>query len=99
MRNGNHNSIRQFPAERGPVVESYFRQLAQLLPRLPFDAMERIADAFLDAALDGRNIFVFGNGGSAASASHMMCDMNKGLAEQAGVRASSSWRLLTMFLC
>jgi D-sedoheptulose 7-phosphate isomerase len=64
----------------GPVVsaEAYFSRLAELVPRLPYETIDAIAGALFQAVAEGHSIFVFGNGGSAASASHMMCDLNKG---------------------
>ena len=59
-------------------IQGYFQQLAQLIPELPYESIEQIAAAILQAFDEERTVFVFGNGGSAASASHMMCDMNKG---------------------
>lgn len=56
----------------------YFKALAQLIPQLPYAAIDSIAEALLQAFREDRTVFVFGNGGSAASASHMMVDMNKG---------------------
>ena len=62
------------------LTEAYFKRLAELIPRLPYDVIDAIAGAFFQAVQEGRTIFVFGNGGSAASASHLMCDLNKGAA-------------------
>jgi D-sedoheptulose 7-phosphate isomerase len=62
-------------------VEAYFRQLAGIIPELPYRAMDGIAGAIAQAFEDERMVFVFGNGGSAASASHAMCDLNKGAAD------------------
>ena len=62
-------------------AQGYFRQLSALIPHLPYREIEAIAATFLRAHAEDRTIFVFGNGGSAASASHMMCDLNKGTAQ------------------
>jgi D-sedoheptulose 7-phosphate isomerase len=59
----------------------YFKALAQLIPQLPYAAIDTIVDVLLRAFREARTVFVFGNGGSAASASHMMVDMNKGTAK------------------
>ena len=64
--------------------EDYFRRLARIIPQLPYRSVDAIAGVLMQAFDEGRAIFVFGNGGSAASASHMMCDMNKGAAALAG---------------
>jgi D-sedoheptulose 7-phosphate isomerase len=79
MASRNQNPLWQAGEEQGPSVEAYFRTLSELMPRLPYTAMEGIARTILRAFEEERTIFVFGNGGSAAAASHMMCDMNKGI--------------------
>jgi D-sedoheptulose 7-phosphate isomerase len=64
------------------TVATYFHQLAELVPRLPYDAVDQIVGALFQAIEEERTVFVFGNGGSATAASHMMCDINKGTREQ-----------------
>src|SRR6267154_2085706 len=59
-------------------IKRYFHDLSALVPQLPYSAINRIVSIFLSAFAEQRTIYVFGNGGSAASASHMMCDINKG---------------------
>jgi D-sedoheptulose 7-phosphate isomerase len=60
--------------------EDYFRKLARILPELPFRTIDAMAAVLLQAFDEGRTVFLFGNGGSAASASHAVCDLNKGAA-------------------
>jgi D-sedoheptulose 7-phosphate isomerase len=62
-------------------IAQYFQDMGTLIPQLPVSAIAEIASVFLCAVEDNRTIFIFGNGGSAASASHMMCDMNKGASD------------------
>lgn len=63
----------------GPAsVEKYFRRLSALISQLPYAAVDRIVSSIIQASAEGRTVFVFGNGGSAATASHVMCDLNKG---------------------
>jgi D-sedoheptulose 7-phosphate isomerase len=59
-------------------IKRYFHDLSTLVPQLPYSSINRIVSIFLEAFAEQRTIYVFGNGGSAASASHMMCDINKG---------------------
>lgn len=56
----------------------YASALAHDLDRLPWAALERAAEMILEAARAGRTIFLFGNGGGAATASHLACDLGKG---------------------
>lgn len=58
-------------------VRSYFQSLSNIIPRLPYAGIEQIAAAITQAIDEGRTIFVFGNGGSAATASHVVCDLGK----------------------
>ncbi len=59
-------------------IENYFQQLGVLVANLPCVEIEHVVSLLLQAFEEDRTVFVFGNGGSAAIASHMMCDMNKG---------------------
>jgi D-sedoheptulose 7-phosphate isomerase len=52
---------------------------------LDLAAIEKIAKAFEAAEKQGRTVFVMGNGGSAATASHLACDWSK-TAERKGKR-------------
>jgi len=63
----------------GPLsVEKYFRGLSGLIPQLPYAGIDGIVSTIVQASDEGRTVFIFGNGGSAATASHVMCDLNKG---------------------
>jgi D-sedoheptulose 7-phosphate isomerase len=58
--------------------EAYFLSVETVLRRLPFGLIDRVADALWRAYRDNRTLYVFGNGGSAALASHCACDLGKG---------------------
>lgn len=45
---------------------------------MPFDEVDRVATLLVRAYEHEHSIFVFGNGGSAALASHFACDLGKG---------------------
>lgn len=57
---------------------AYQRQLAETLSRIPLDRVAEAAAWLREARDAGRQIFVCGNGGSAATASHFVCDVLKG---------------------
>jgi D-sedoheptulose 7-phosphate isomerase len=67
-------------------VPSYLEELSNTIQKLPLPAIDRLVRVFLEAYDNGRTIFLFGNGGSAALASHMACDLGKGTAPAAGKR-------------
>ena len=56
----------------------YFASVGSVLRRLPFAEIDHVTEALWQAYLDGQTVFVFGNGGSAALASHCACDLGKG---------------------
>src|SRR6266571_9378156 len=82
--------------DAGRSIKKYFRELNELVPQLPYGAITSIASAFLDAFTEQRTVYVFGNGGSASSASHMMCDMNKGASGLSAGNVRAEWALQTM---
>lgn len=59
-------------------THDYLRQLDHVLRNVPHESADAIADVLLRAYEEDRRIFLFGNGGSAALASHFACDLAKG---------------------
>lgn len=59
-------------------IETYWRELATITASIPYAALTRVAEALLECQRQDRTIFVLGNGGSAATASHFACDLAKG---------------------
>ena len=58
--------------------ERYTRALTEALTRLPADAVGRVAEILAEARDRGAEIFILGNGGAAASATHLACDLGAG---------------------
>ncbi|WP_322816665.1 SIS domain-containing protein [Chloroflexus sp.] len=58
-------------------LTSYVVQTYQMLGQLPLWELQRVADAIWEAYQRDATIFVCGNGGSAATASHFACDLSK----------------------
>jgi len=63
-----------------PFVGEYLGGLREVLDEVDTEAVDRVIGILWDAYREGRRIFIIGNGGSAATASHMMCDLAKGCA-------------------
>ena len=59
-------------------ARQYLNGLNGLLDGFDTEAFDRIVNSILDAYSDERAIFIMGNGGSASTASHFACDINKG---------------------
>lgn len=58
-------------------VESYFGRLRDTIDRIPLERIERVGEVLFRAYQHNKQVFVVGNGGSAATASHMACDLGK----------------------
>ena len=80
------NSILHLSNGQPVTVAQYFQRLEQLIPELPYAEIDQIVTLLLRAFHEERTVFVFGNGGSASSASHMVSDMNKGLLDATQLR-------------
>ncbi len=68
-------------AKKAPAPDayaSYLADLAQVLRALPLDAARRAVDILEEAYRTDHTVFLFGNGGSAALASHLAADLGKG---------------------
>ena len=63
-----------------PFVGEYLDGLRAVLDEVDPETVSRVVDLLWEAYRAGRRIFILGNGGSAATASHMMCDLAKGCA-------------------
>jgi len=58
--------------------KQYLNQLSNLLEAFPHDNFDKMIHEFMQSYHEGKNIFVMGNGGSASTATHWVCDINKG---------------------
>jgi D-sedoheptulose 7-phosphate isomerase len=59
-------------------TQEYFEMYHHVVAHLPHGAIEQAIRELLRAYEDGKSVFIFGNGGSAALASHFACDLSKG---------------------
>jgi D-sedoheptulose 7-phosphate isomerase len=60
------------------LIKDYISDLTSVLTTLPFSNIEKTIETVIQANENNKKIFIFGNGGSAATASHFTCDINKG---------------------
>jgi len=58
-------------------IREYISSLQETIDRLPIDLIEEVVDILHDARVSGNKIFIMGNGGSASTASHFVCDLAK----------------------
>ncbi len=59
------------------IVDQYLAGLSQLLAAMPRQPLVEIVAVIKQARAEKRRIFIFGNGGSSSTASHMACDFGK----------------------
>lgn len=58
-------------------VDDYLGRLKQTIDEIAVPRVEAIGDVLFRTYRDGKQVFIIGNGGSAATASHMACDLAK----------------------
>ena len=67
-------------------IADYLRAQKTALDSIPIEAVSQLIEQFRRAQGEGRHVFVFGNGGSAATASHFATDLGKGASDKTGRR-------------
>lgn len=58
-------------------IRQYFTTVQDLLNHTPFEAVEAVVNVLIAANRAGQTVFICGNGGSAATATHFGCDLAK----------------------
>jgi len=58
-------------------VDAYLSRLARTIERISREQVWAVVNVLFDAWRQGKHVFICGNGGSAATASHMANDLNK----------------------
>lgn len=59
------------------LLNSYMSELKRALDLVPLNQVEDVITILQQARLCGQQVFIMGNGGSAATASHFVCDLAK----------------------
>ncbi len=67
-------------------ITDYLKAQQAALAAIPVEAVAQLVELFRQALREDRQIFVFGNGGSAANASHFATDLGKGASDKLGQR-------------
>lgn len=63
-------------------INDYVKAQKAALDSIPADGVGQVIAKFQQALREDRQIFVFGNGGSAANASHFVTDLGKGASDK-----------------
>ena len=67
-------------------IRDYVTAQKAALDSIPVEAVANLIETLRQALKEDRQIFVFGNGGSAANASHFVTDLGKGSSDKIGKR-------------
>jgi len=67
-------------------IANYIRAQKAAHDSIPVEAVAQLIELLRDTLQAGRHIFAFGNGGSAANASHFATDLGKGSSDKVGRR-------------
>jgi len=59
------------------VVDAYLMEVSDMIRQMPQEQIWEVIHVLMDAWRNGSRVFLLGNGGSAATASHMANDLNK----------------------
>ena len=67
-------------------MKNYIMSLNETLNKIPFDKINNIIQCLVKANKEDKQIFVCGNGGSAATSSHFITDLGKGASDKLSKR-------------
>ena len=72
-----HNWTDPVPQNLTPSLKAYASDVKGLLDRLPLDEISDVIRILQAARWEKRKVFIMGNGGSGATATHFVCDLAK----------------------
>ena len=58
-------------------IDTYFLDLQNIISKISKEDISKTLDLLNEARLNRKKIFIIGNGGSASTATHFACDLNK----------------------
>ncbi len=58
-------------------IERYLEEMRGAIETLPMETIDQVINILHEARVKGRQVFVMGNGGSASTATHFVCDLAK----------------------
>ena len=60
-------------------IENYFKGLHKAIDKVQTEEIEKVIQKLVEVYERNGDVYIFGNGGSASTASHFVNDFNKGL--------------------
>jgi D-sedoheptulose 7-phosphate isomerase len=67
------------------TIDKYITELVEMIEATDRESLQKAVDAVEKVWKAGRQIFLFGNGGSASTAAHCAVDLQKGLTQMCGI--------------
>ena len=64
------------------MIEDYLHREAEILKKLDINAINEAIKLLEETRKKQSTVYIFGNGGSASTASHFLCDFNRGVSEK-----------------
>jgi len=77
-------------------ADDYLKKLKRILDQLDREGIEKATDLIMEAYKAGRQIFIFGDGGSASTASHFACDLSKGTLQRVYDEKERRFRVISL---
>lgn len=78
------------------MAKEYLEQFKNTLGSMDLKDLNNIIDNFLRAYKEGKQVFIMGNGGSAAIASHFACDLSKGTLQNVYDDEENRFRVISL---
>ncbi len=79
MENTKKSICEVYPViERTTAIKKYISNVSFTLQRIPIDKVEQVVDLLDETRYTAKRVYIFGNGGSATTASHFASDLCKG---------------------
>lgn len=70
--------------DRTVMIQDYLGTVAKIVSKMPADRINDVIQTIRRAYDEGKHVLLCGNGGSASTASHFACDLQKGLGSLTG---------------
>lgn len=83
------DQIKNFP-------QKYFQELKNALDKLDSEKICKVISILFEAYKKDKKIFIFGNGGSASTASHFACDLSKGTLQNVYNENEKRFRVISL---
>lgn len=77
-------------------VKNYLKTLKKEIDTLKHEDIVKAVDVLFDAWKKGKQVFIFGNGGSASTASHFACDLGKGTLQRVYDPKEKRFRVMSL---